>query len=336
MSLAIALAEQGRLPDFALRMGIRYLLKQRIKEQATAPRQPRFDQGPVAVQTAAANEQHYEVPAAFYDLVLGPRLKYSCCYYEHADTPLADAETHMLRLTGERAGLADGMRILDLGCGWGAFSLWAARAFPAAHITAVSNSRSQARHIQAQCDRLGLQNIRTVTADINQFRPTERFDRIVSVEMLEHVRNYALMFERIHGWLNTNGSLFAHVFCHRTHAYTFEPEGAGDWMARHFFSGGTMPSWDLFLQHDQHLRVAERWPVSGLHYARTCGDWLDNLDRRGEEILRVLEAHHSPREARMQCQRWRMFFLACQELFQFGGGDTWHVGHYRLMRREDA
>jgi cyclopropane-fatty-acyl-phospholipid synthase len=330
----IPLAESGWLPDAAIRLGIRRLLRKRVA-QTQGQRQDleKFVQllssSPLAVRTDAANEQHYEAPPEFFRHVLGPRLKYSCCLYGSPETTLAAAEEAMQRLTCERAGLADGQRILELGCGWGSLSLWMAQNYPGANITAVSNSHNQRAFIEARAGALGVENLRVVTADMVDYQPEGQFDRIVSVEMFEHMRNYELLFRRVASWLKAEGKVFVHVFCHNGEPYLFETEGADNWMGRHFFTGGTMPSADLFGQFDEDLRIVQQWRVSGLEYWRTCEDWLQNLDRSRGELLRVLLPHHSTKaEARVALQRWRMFFLACAELFRFENGDRWQVAHY--------
>jgi len=331
MSLAIEIAERGWVPDYVLQLGIRRLLKQRLNSRDEAP--PAFDEGPLAVHTVDANAQHYELPPEFFGLFLGQRLKYSACLYEAAEDTLARAEERMLALTCERACIGDGMSVLDLGCGWGSLSLWMAAKYPASEITAVSNSRPQAAFIRARALEQGLRNVTVETADINRFRPERRFDRVVSVEMFEHVRNYAVLLHRIHDWLLPGGELFVHIFCHRNLAYAFDTRGAANWMGRHFFTGGTMPSWDLLLQFDKHMVLEERWKVNGLNYARTCQHWLDNLDAHTDEALALLAAHYGKGKAQIWLQRWRMFLLACRELFAYRNGEEWLVGHYRFERR---
>lgn len=332
----ISLAESGWLPDAAIRVGIQRLLRKRIVQtNDRGPDLAKFVQilrsSPLAVRTDAANEQHYEAPPEFFRHVLGPRLKYSCCLYESAETTLSAAEEAMLRLTCERAGLADGQRILELGCGWGSLSLWMAQKHPGASITAVSNSHSQRAFIEARAGSLGVENLHVVTADMVDYQPEGQFDRIVSVEMFEHMRNYELLFRRVASWLAADGKVFVHVFCHNGQPYLFETEGADNWMGRHFFTGGTMPSANLFGQFDEDLRIVQQWRVSGLDYWRTCEDWLKNLDRSRGELLRVLRPHHAnDTNARVALQRWRMFFLACAELFRFEDGGRWQVAHYRF------
>lgn len=330
-----ALAESGWVPDGLIRLGVRQISRRRLREEYAlseaeraklrAQRLAEWAAGPIAVHTQAANDQHYEVPAAFFDQVLGPRRKYSCCLFDAPTQDLAQAEEAMLALTAERAGVADGMTILDLGCGWGSFALWAAEHFPGATIIGVSNSHGQREFIQAQAAARGLQNLEIRTCDINDFAPSERFDRVVSIEMMEHVRNHPELFSRIASWLAPGGKLFSHVFCHRELTYAYEDEGDSDWMARHFFSGGMMPSYDLFCGYDQHLRVSERWWVNGRHYEATSNAWLARCDARKAELVQILGGGAL---GRLRLQRWRMFFLAVAEFFGMDGGEEWGVGHY--------
>ena len=334
MSL-ISLAEAGWLPDGVIRLGIRRLLRKRM-QKARLERSNLADfveqlrRSPLAVHTDAANDQHYETPAEFFQKVLGPRLKYSCCLYDSPGASLAEAEESMLRLTCDRAGLEAGQRILELGCGWGSLTLWMAEHYPEASITAVSNSHSQREFIESQAAERGLNNLEVITADMVEFTPPGEYDRIVSVEMFEHMRNYELLFRRVAEWLAPGGEAFVHVFCHAEEPYLFEAEGEDNWMGRHFFTGGVMPSEDLFDRFADDLRITERWRVDGLHYWRTCEHWLANLDRQREAIVRQFEKALPPAKARLAVQRWRMFFMACAELFRYDGGQRWFVAHYRF------
>jgi cyclopropane-fatty-acyl-phospholipid synthase len=339
--------ESGRIPDRWTRRAIRRLVRQRLVNEAARPGSDPTEllqalvrdlkQQPIALVPDLPNEQHYEVPAEFFRAVLGHRLKYSCAMWRSAgDRDLNAAEDEMLGLTADRAEIRDGQDILDLGCGWGSFSLWVAERYPRARVLAVSNSSPQRRFIEDQCRRRGLSNLTVVTADMNEFDPGRRFDRIVSVEMFEHMRNYEVLLRRIAGWLQEDGKLFVHVFCHRELAYAFEDGGPGDWMARHFFSGGLMPSYDLFLHFDADVRLDDRWTVSGTHYRRTAEAWLANLDACREEAIRILETGQRRSEARRAFVRWRLFFLAVAELFGFRGGTEWRVAHYRFVRQESA
>ncbi|TWT87675.1 Cyclopropane-fatty-acyl-phospholipid synthase [Pseudobythopirellula maris] len=329
----IPLAEAGLLPDAAVRFGIQRMLAKRSRHEASEGESvsslaDRLREMPLAVQTDAANRQHYEAPTEFFERVLGPRLKYSCCLFEQERTSLAEAEEAMLRLTCEHAGLASGQRVLELGCGWGSLTLWMAEQFPDSEITAVSNSHSQRRFIEARVQELGLNNLTVITADMVHFDAAGRYDRVVSVEMFEHMRNYELLFQRVAGWLERDGAALVHVFCHAGRPYLFETEGADNWMGRHFFTGGTMPSADLFDCFDDDLAISRRWRVGGLHYWRTCEAWLKNLDHSHDELTALFRRDLSRRDAGVALQRWRMFFLACAELFRYEGGDRWFVEHY--------
>ncbi|TDR94268.1 SAM-dependent methyltransferase [Enterovirga rhinocerotis] len=284
---------------------------------------------PIAHDTDAANTQHYEVPAAFFERVLGPNRKYSCCYYERADDDLAAAEERALALTAEHAGLADGQRILELGCGWGSLSLWMARHYPAARIVSVSNSRSQKAFIEEKARRAGLGNLDVLTADMNDFETSDRFERIVSVEMFEHMANWRALLERARGWLTPDGRLFLHVFAHSKGCYRFEAADKDDWIAQHFFTGGLMPSQTLAHEFPDLFRVEEEWLWSGDHYRRTAEDWLANFDRGIDEIEPILREVYG-QAAPIWRRRWRLFFLATSGLFGHSGGSAWAVKHYRL------
>jgi cyclopropane-fatty-acyl-phospholipid synthase len=335
-------AERGLVPDALLRAGIRRLCAKRLAEEgagglgAVAARyQKRIDalkHSAVALHTDAANGQHYELPPRFFELCLGPKLKYSGCYYPTGTESLADAEDAMLELYGARAELADGQAILELGCGWGSLTLWMAHRFPRARITAVSNSGSQRRHIEAACAARGLHNVTVITADANVLElGSAQFDRCVSIEMFEHMRNYETLLSRIGLWLRPGGKLFVHIFAHRTLMYPFETEGEDDWMGRHFFTGGLMPASDTLLWFQDDLSIERRWHVDGTHYERTANHWLENQDAARDEIMTVLRGTYGD-AAGLWFQRWRMFWMACAELFGYAGGQEWLVAHYRFAK----
>ncbi len=344
MRWAIELAERRMLPDPVVRVGMRHLLRQRLQQERRkhsgchgASAQAFADEmrsEPVAVATTDANEQHYELPPEFFAAVLGPYLKYSSCLWNEGVQSLADAETRMLELTCERAGIANGMDVLDLGCGWGSFSVWVGRHFPRCRVLAVSNSRAQAEFIRSRCASEGLDRIEVITADMNDFGTERKFDRVVSVEMFEHMRNWAKLFERVAGWLRPEGAFFQHVFCHRRYAYLYSDEGSGDWMARHFFTGGIMPSQDLPLRYADHLEVVDQWRVSGLHYSLTLEAWLEEMDRNRARLLPIFARTYGEDTERWFA-RWRMFFMACSELFRYRDGREWCVAH-TLMRPRDG
>jgi len=326
------LAERGFVPDLLERRAIRLLLRRRIQDIQRDDQERLITQlrtSPIAVSTESANAQHYEVPAAFFQMVLGPRCKYSGCYWPTGVETLEEAEDASLEQVAQRAGVANGQRILDLGCGWGSFALYAAARFPEARVLAVSNSHSQAEFINAV--RPG--NLEVVTADINSFQPDGRFDRIVSIEMLEHVRNYDVLFKRVSQWLDRDGRFFVHVFSHHTHAYAFETTGHDNWLGRHFFTGGLMPSLNLFDVFADDLTVDRRWTVNGNHYRRTAATWRGNLERRRPEVLHLLR-HIYGSQARLWFHRWRLFFMACEELFGYRDGREWMIAHYLFRARD--
>ncbi len=345
-STVLAWTERGLVPDSVIRAGIRRLCRQRLKDiRAEDPEASgllleafvrAMNAAPVALLPERANEQHYEVPPAFFDEVLGQHRKYSCCYWDDTTSDLGQAEVAALRITCERAGIEDGQAVLDLGCGWGSLSLWIAERYPACSITAVSNSAPQRRHIERLAAERGLANLRVLTRDMNEFEPAGRYDRIVSVEMFEHMRNYRELFRRIAGWLNPGGRFFMHIFCHRSGAYEFVDEGPADWMGRHFFSGGIMPSDDLPLRFQEDLRLLRRDRWNGRHYQRTANAWLENMDRRRGAILPIMAATYGEDHAEQWFQRWRIFFMACAELFGLEEGREWYVTHYLFARRDDA
>lgn len=344
MSLLDSLLSTGLVPDFLIRKGIRHLLTAKLREEGRGSieeRAERFsafraglDTSPIAVNTADANEQHYQVPTEFYLNSLGPRLKYSSGYWPSAKTTFLESEEAMLALTCERAELKDGQKILELGCGWGSLTFWMAEHYPKASITAVSNSYTQRLHLEAEALRRELYNVRVITADMNSFAPPEpgTYDRVVSVEMFEHMKNYRELMKRIAGWLKADGKLFVHIFTHREYAYHFEGKDPSDWITRYFFSGGTMPSHDLLLYYQDDLRIERDWKVSGTHYARTSEAWLQTMDANEQIITPILEKTYGRENADKWRAYWRIFFMSCAELWGYRNGEEWLVSHY-LFRK---
>jgi cyclopropane-fatty-acyl-phospholipid synthase len=340
--LAVNWVEQGIVPDAVVRTGIRRLCEQRLREigggdcEAAARITEAFvrsmDESAIALAPDLANAQHYEVPALFFMLALGPHRKYSSAWWPEGTADLAQAEAKALAVTCEHAELSDGQTILELGCGWGSLTLWMAERYPNSHVTAVSNSRSQRTWILDEAARRGLRNINVVTADMNCLAIEQRFDRVVSVEMFEHMRNWRALFARVHDWLQPDGRFFMHVFCHRSTPYAFADEGAADWMSRNFFSGGMMPSDDLALRFQDALRLLRRWRWDGRHYERTANAWLANVDARRAQVLPVLAATYGEAHALQWLQRWRIFFMACAETFGYRDGQEWWVSHYLFER----
>ena len=349
-SFSMRMLESNRVPDWLIRNRIRALLADRLREEdkGDPERQQahlmalvrQLRESPIAINTAEANEQHYEVPTAFYLQVLGKHLKYSSCYYDSFDVARAAqgldaAEARMLQLTCERARLADGDRILELGCGWGSLSLWMAEHFPRARITAVSNSRTQKQFIDARAAERGLTNLEIVTCDVNrlQFDDGRSFDRVVSVEMFEHMRNYETLLARVASWMAPAATLFVHIFTHHRYAYPFEVRDESDWMAKYFFTGGIMPSDDLLHYFQKDVRLLDHWHVDGRHYQLTAEAWLQNMDARRAQVMPVLEQAYGADNALKWWVYWRVFFMSCAELWGYGGGREWLVSHYLFERR---
>ncbi len=334
ISAATGVLERVPLPDSLTRSGISWLVDRTRRKLADADEADEIAfarimaQHPVAVRPDAANAQHYEVPSAFFGLVLGRNRKYSCCLYEDGDT-LDAAEGRALAATAAHAALVDGQDVLELGCGWGSLSLWMASRYPASRIVAVSNSLSQRAYIEGEAAVRGLTNLRVITADMNEFSIDTRFDRVVSVEMFEHMTNWQALLRRVYGWLRPDGRLFLHVFSHRVAPYLFDIDDKEDWIAQHFFTGGIMPSHGLIRHVAHDFRVEQDWRWSGSHYARTARDWLVNFDRNDAEIRDVLRSVYGA-DAGLWRRRWRLFFLATAGLFGHAEGAEWGVSHYRL------
>ena len=337
-----SLLEKNLLPDSAIRAGIRRLLKERLKDEKKATpdaQQEHFNallescrNSPIAIETKAANEQHYEVPTEFYKYCLGPNLKYSSGFYKPGVYSLEQAEKDMLAITCERAELKNGMEILELGCGWGSLTLWMEKHFPNAKITAVSNSRTQKEFIDATAKERGLNNIEIITADMNVFDTDKKFDRVVSVEMFEHMRNHGMLLKKISGWMKTDAALFIHIFTHKNFLYFFEVKDNSDWMSKYFFTGGMMPSDHYLYYWNEDLKVKKHWRVSGEHYSKTSEAWLENMDKNKSAIMPLFEKTYGKENATKWWVYWRVFYLACAELWGFENGEEWFVSHYLLRK----
>lgn len=347
----IDLCERGQIPDWLARAGMRRLIGQRLAaERRGGPEAAtrrlvelitELRSSPIAIETHQANAQHYEVPAEFFRLHLGPCLKYSSCLYPKGNESLEQAEEAMLETLAWRAKLLDGQRILDLGCGWGSLSVWLAARFPNSQIVGLSNSRGQREFILARARERGLTNLQIVTGNVAEFDfigsdVTAQFDRVVSVEMFEHMKNYEKLLAKVARWMRPDAHLFVHIFAHRELAYHFEVRDRSDWMTQYFFAGGIMPSNDLLMHFQDHVRLADHWWVEGTHYERTANDWLAGMDRARGPILDLFETAYGQKDALIWFNRWRMFYMAVAELFGFQNGQQWGVAHYLFTKRAIA
>ena len=338
MFLGIWLAERGWIPDFLLRIAVKFISKARIKKSSSFSEKldviSSLRDGPIAESTPFVNKQHYEVPPAFFEKVLGSKLKYSCSLFSDNQKSLNDAETEMLKTYIERANIRSKQEILDLGCGWGSFSLYAAQKFSNCNFTAVSNSDEQINFIKSKIQELGLTNLLALKQDINQLNLNKKFDRIVSIEMFEHMRNYKNLLQRLSNLMTDDGLLFVHIFCHRQSAYFYEIKNQWDWMTKYFFTGGIMPSKDIFEFFDEDLTVADSWEINGNHYSKTSKSWLKNIDKNSKIVKQILNQHYD--EKNIWFNRWRIFFLACEEFFKINDGKEWFVSHYLLEKKNKA
>lgn len=342
ISFLLSLAEKKVLPDYLIRFGIRNLLVKRLNSLLSKCPEERqkikqefiraMNSAPIALVPELANEQHYEIPSNFYNLCLGKNKKYSSCFWDDNTQSLNKAEQLALELTCKNARLSDGLNILELGCGWGSLTLWMAKKFPKSKITAVSNSSSQRSYIINQAKLKKLKNIKIITSDMNDFETMQKFDRVVSVEMIEHMRNHKRLFFNISEWLKPKGLFFMHIFVHHSTPYLFEVKDKDDWMSKYFFSGGMMPSEDLPLYFQDKLKIEEQWIWSGKHYEKTANAWLQNIDKNETKATEILEDIYGKKDAKKWLQRWRIFFMACAELWGFNKGNEWKVSHYLFKK----
>ena len=341
----IDLAEKGIMPDFLIRSGIRRMQKERIlweKSRSVSEVEVHHQNwvnemksSSIAYVPEKANEQHYEVPPDFFVNALGKHLKYSSGFWPTGVTTLDDSEFAMLKLSAERAEITNGDKILELGCGWGSLTLYMAENYPKSQITAVSNSKDQRLFIEKKCQERGFENVKVITADMNEFTIDKKFDRIVSVEMFEHMRNYEQLLDKVSSWLQPKGKLFIHIFTHKTLVYPFTEDGEGDWMGRNFFSGGIMPSHQLLLYFQKKLNIEMSWRFNGSHYEKTSLAWLNKMDSNKNEIMEIFSNTYGAENASVWFQRWRIFFMACEVLFGYDNGREWGVSHYRFVKSVD-
>lgn len=337
--------ENGYIPDAVIRFFSRSLIAQTLSENSAGGTEKEVERlnsmvkqlkaMPIAIKTGDANEQHYEVPTEFFLKCLGPHLKYSCCLYTEPNMSLGQAEEAMLESYLEKSGVEDGMSILDLGCGWGSLSLFLAQRLPNAKVTSLSNSATQRAHIMSEAKERGISNLQVFTGDIrsfDDFKPSS-FDRIFSIEMFEHMKNYELLLGKLSKWLKAEGKLFVHIFSHKTHCYHYEVKSEGDWMTKYFFEGGTMPSHDLLLHFQKHLRIDKTWRINGMHYAKTSRHWLNLMDQHKQRILSLFsEPSAYGKDAYKWFVRWRVFYIAVEEFFAFKEGEEWGVSMYLFKK----
>lgn len=341
-----SLLEKNKLPDFLIRYGIRKLLKQRLREEKKANVElqqahlmsliDELKSSAIAVNTENANTQHYEVPTEFYQYCLGKHLKYSSGFWKDGVTDIDTSERDMLELTCQRAELTNGQDVLELGCGWGSLSSFMAEKFPESNFTVVSNSRTQKLYIDEQSQIRKIKNLEVVTKNINDFHLDKKFDRVVSVEMFEHMRNYQKLMNLVATHLKPDGKLFVHIFTHKDFAYKFEVKDETDWMSQYFFTGGIMPSDDLLLYFNEDLSIEKHWHVSGIHYSKTSESWLQNMDKHKTQIMPLFEKTYGKENAVKWWVYWRIFYMSCVELWKFNKGDEWIVSHYLFQKKNLA
>ena len=333
--ILLLLAESGFIPDFLIKIAARYISNTRLNQQSADDSKDKIisvlSRGAVAEKTFDANEQHYEVPPKFFHYVLGPNLKYSCSLFNDINS-LDDAEESMLKLYIDRADIKDGHEVLDLGCGWGSFSFYVAERYPDANITSVSNSSDQISYINDEAHKRGLLNIKAVKMDVNNLQLNKQFDRIVSIEMFEHLRNYKLILNSLNNLLKNDGRLFIHIFCHKKLTYLYEIKNNLDWMTKNFFQGGIMPSKDIFKFFEDELEIIKQWDINGNHYSKTCKAWLNNHYKNKNKILDIFDKHYD--EPKIWFNRWRIFFLSCEAFFALNNGEEYLVAHYLFKKRD--
>lgn len=337
------LINRNIIPDYLIRFQIRRLIKQRIKEETQPNKEAQhkrlmdlvleLKRSPIAINTSDANEQHYELPTEFFRFVLGPYLKYSCGLWSNTTSGIEASEEDMLYLSCERAELKDGMDILELGCGWGSLSLYMAQKFPNSNIIAVSNSSSQKKWIDSRTDELKISNLTIITSDMNDFSTDKIFDRVISIEMFEHMRNYNLLLEKISGFLRNEGKLFVHIFSHKEFAYKFEVRDDSDWMSKYFFTGGIMPSDNLFFYFNDNMKIVNHWKLNGTNYEKTANSWLNKMDENKTNIMPIMEDTYGKKDAVKWFVFWRIFFMACAELWGYNNGNDWLVSHYLFSKQ---